>query len=93
MIFEDIVERMATECPSTLSGWEEGPHEKDKGIVHSVGWECELLTVARNFELDMFLPSLYLMIIGKLTTVSARKNGRAHANTSPGGVTGPQIYK
>lgn len=86
VIFKDIVERMAIKCPSTLSGWEEGPHKKDKGIVHSVSWECELLTAAQNFDLDMFLPSLYLRIIGELTVVSARRYGLAHANGHCAGI-------
>lgn len=92
LIFEDILEQMAIECPSTLSSWEEGPHEKEKGIIHSVGWECELLTVARNFDLDMFLPSLYLRIIETLTTVCAKNQNPARTDIWSGGVTGPEVH-
>lgn len=92
VIFMDIVERMAMECPSTLSGWEVGTNEKDRGIARSVGWECELLRVVRNFDLEMFLPSLYLRIMGKLTAVSVVRYRPTRAKISSGGITRSPVY-
>lgn len=61
-VFLLVLERLANECPASLVDWDTQVREGVRRVEHSDGWEWKLFTIARSFDLVLFLPFLYWRI-------------------------------
>lgn len=69
-IFLLVIEHMTNECPTSLTDLDTRLRQGMRRVEHSEDWECQLFTIARNFDLVLFLPFLYWRIAEGYSAVS-----------------------